>query len=926
MYKLNYQYVPVKPGTYSDGVYPEFILNDTSPIQAHWRKLINNLNGLWCYSDSSQISSFEMNQQGTIEFTGTGVGLSYSNQKPSGTQGLYNFYNFPITSFDEIRKELSLLSPFTTYNVNGIVSPWTIIGEEQDKPISVKYTGLNLTDYINTNPNLIPLSEIPEHMTINDFINRKGELSYGYLYRIDEMSPYHYDSITVKISNPFTFKKPQININTKRLIDKKATFTIYDNRLININMNSDSIDFHSTILTFNKWIDNTIEPDINFNFIKTTRSQGNVFSTGKLTNEQYLDLHLTNWYQWNEQTWESVENSIRSDNAQEDYIQNFPLDINHANVTKIIPVLSRQSVIIPLLKNNTVRYSLDKYKMNTTNYGIPNSSICYEYLNRLENNLLSNSTVFAKNNFEILKLIKHPFAGIKNYLSENNKQVKSIWFENNHSNNIETLNNRYTVRPVIINQGYFDPNYDQSIRRNCYSFEMETNEDYSNVIGLPQNYIDHRTLHWTNHREKPILKIVKLAIESNNDWRYGAKEIVQNSLVQVMGNSIEFYKGDIIYNETVLSNHFNALLPYPVKNNFHEHERLGNKYWRMRHQHYSEEYNDKYNIKRFKFQNEAKVPLFIVPLSNPKGNLSIVSAIEKLTVTKGSEVLVGFSLDPLNENYNTIFIAKEGFRFDEIESSEYIGKTLAFKLAGQEDKIEPLNGFGREEDISISSNPQVKPLLGRQLDRLKRYCIPLRSRMPDGKIIRYDSRLYRFDLNAVEVEDIFTTMIDKIEYITTKDKSKQPILLESRYGKIAIIKDAFTIYNHGLSITVELTNPNKYAGVELPIDLDELSVDPRFTITNRDLFINTPSGYIKGSSELTTIDDRSTQVYLNLDKFILTGNIDNYNDEKLKSFLREDVVISNRWMNNDVGIKRKGNVLYSKDKIYPYSGLMEFDY
>lgn len=926
MYKLNYKYVPVKPGTYPDGTYPEVLLEHTSPTQAHWRKLVNNLNGLWCYSDNSQTSSFEINQQGTIEFIGTGVGLSYSNQKPSGTQGLYNFYNLPITSFDETKKELPLLSPFTTYNVNGITSPWTIIGEERDKPVSIKYTGLNLTEYIKSHPNLVSLSDTPDHLTVNDFLNNKGEVSYGYLYRIDETSPYHYDSNTVKISNPFTFKNPQTNINTKRLFDKKSTFTIHDNKLININMNNDNIDFHSTVLTFNRWIDNVIEPNTSFNFIKTIRLKGNKFNTGKITLDKYQELRLTNWYQWNEQTWKLIESSIKSNTDQDDYIPNFPLDINHVNVTKIIPVLSRQSVIIPLSKNDTVNYSLDKYKTNTTNYGIPNSSICYEYLNSLENSLLDNSTIYTKKDFEVLKLIKHPFAGIKNYLSENAKQVKSIWFENNRSTGIEVLNNKYTVRPVVINQEYFDPNYDQNIRRNCYPFEMETNEDYSNVIGLPQNYIDHRTLHWTNHREKPILKTIKLAIESNDDWRYGAKEIIQNSLVQVMGNSIEFYKGDIIYNETVLSNHFNALLPYPTQDGFHEHERIGNKYWQLRHRYYSEEYNDRNNTKQYKFQNEAKVPLFIVPLSNPKGNSSIVSAIENLTVTERSEVLVGFSLDLLNENYNTIFIAKEGFRFDEIESPEYIGKVLAFKLAGQEDKVELLNSFGREEDISALSNPQMKTLLGRQLDRLKRYCVPLRSRMPDGRFIRYDSRLYRFDLNIVEIEDIFTTMIDKIEYITTEDKSKQPILLESRYGKFAIIKDAFTIYNHGLSITVELTNPDKYVGVELPIDLDELSIDPRFRITSKDLFTNIPSGYIKGGSELITIDDRSTQVYINLDKFILTGNIDGYTDEKLKSFLKDEIIISNRWLNNEVRTKRKGSILYSKDKLYPYSGLMELDY
>ena len=90
MYKLNYQYVPIKPGKYPDGTYPEVLLENTSPIQSHWRKLVNNLTGMWCYSDYRQTSTLEINQQATVETNGLYVGILNNPVYLKEILGLYN--------------------------------------------------------------------------------------------------------------------------------------------------------------------------------------------------------------------------------------------------------------------------------------------------------------------------------------------------------------------------------------------------------------------------------------------------------------------------------------------------------------------------------------------------------------------------------------------------------------------------------------------------------------------------------------------------------------------------------------------------------------------------------------------------------------------------------------------------------------------
>ena len=925
MYKLNYQYVPIKPGKYPDGTYPEVLLENTSPIQSHWRKLVNNLAGMWCYSDYRQTSTLEINQQATVETNGLYVGILNNPVYLKETLGLFNNYKLPATTEDVSIERVQLLAPYSLNMINGLPTPWTVNGEDHEEAVSIKYTGLNLTEYFTHHPNLLPVSTSPSLNTCLDYIDNAGRVRKGYLYKPFEDSPYYYDRYSVKIINPYTFTPPLVNPSTKRLVDKETTYTIKDGKVLNINMNRNNADFHSCIMRFDKW--HRFEIDTLIPYIKVNREDRSLFRTGLIDMETYSLSNLYHWSIWDEEVWSLLENSVKpKDGNSNDFIQGLPLEVNHANVVKITPVLSRQSVVIPSTRGNPPRYSIDNYKVNTTNYGIPNNTLCYEYINDLPNSLLDNATVY--NNItsqDSLTIIKHPFAGIVNEMSSNSKQSHSFWLPEGHQNDLNTLNNRYTTRPVVVNKENFNPNYDESIRRNCYCFEMETNQDYTNVIGLPQNYIDNRTLHWSNHREKPLLETIKLIVESNNDWRYGAKEIRFDTTVQLMGNSIEFYKGDMIYNETVLSNHFNALLPYPTRGNFHEHERIGNKYWQLRHRQYHQQYHDVNNTRNYAFQHEAKIPLFIIPLSKPNGNASVSSSIENLVVTKNSRVLVGFSLDPLNRNEGTLFIANEGFRFDEVEQEGYYGKILAFKLDGQEDKVTSLTKYGRLEQVITPTTPSFTNLVGRQIDRLKRYCIPLRSRTPDNRIIRYDSSLYRFDLFTIEVEDLFTTMVDKIEYITDMNNRHRPIMIEKRFGKVAVIKDAFTIYNHGLKVTVELVNPSECVGVELPIDLDELSVDPRFKFTNRDLSLNVPSGLQLGSSILTTIEDRSTQEYATEERLSFVVNSQGIPDN-VKPFIRNKKVISNRYLNNDVGTIQKGNLLYDLGHKAPYQEIKELRY
>ena len=921
MYKLNYQYVPVKPGTYQDGTYPEVLLENTSPTSSHWQKLTSQLNGVWCYSDSVQTSTIEINQQGTIEVTGTGVGLSYSINYLDGIRGLHNKYGFPITSFTEVVDKPQLLTPYGLHSVNGLPSPWTIDNNDPKQATSIQYTGLNLTEYFKNHPNLVPITRYPDHTQYTDFTNEQGEVTRGYLYRTFEDSPYYYDSYQVTITNPYTFRLPDMMDSTKKLYHSSIVYTIDKGKLININLNQKQVDFHSSIFSFDQWYGFRVTDDLHF--IKTDREGGSTFKTGIIDSDTYSTLDLFNWHVWDERDWK-VLTPLMNQNNEDDFVTELPLNMNHPNVTKIVPVLSRQSVVIPYQESNPPVYDVNKCINNTTNYGIPNSTLCYEYINDLPNSLMDNAAIYNNAVVDFLSIVKHPHAGIKNKLTNNSKQKRSFWLPENHQNDIEALNRRYKTRPVVINDKEFDPNYDPTIRQRCYRFEMETNQDYTNILGLPQNYIDNRTLHWTNHREKTLYGIGALHYTSNDDWRYGAKELDTSQLIQVMGNSIEFYKGDIFYMETVIPNHFNASLPYPTKGVRNEHERMGNKYWQLKHQEYWSTYNDAENLRQYKFQNEAKIPLFIIPLSYQDSRLavsaSISSSIENLVVTKGSRVLVGFSLDPLNRNDNTIFIVKEGFRFDEVEQEGYHGKVLAFKLAGQEDKVKsftPPERHPPHETVPGHLNNIPYALIGRQFDRLKRYCMPLRSRKPDGTILRYDSTLYRFDIQLIEIEDLFTTMVDKMEFIYHRSERyyQQPILLDTRFGKSAIICAPFTIYNQGFKVTVELVNPNQPVGVELPIDLDELSVDPRFKFTNRDLSQGLDPKFEIKSTTLKDIDGRRSHVYdirLNL--------------HSLANTIRNDSIISNRYMNNEVGRIRKGYYLTDRNRNPPYSKLMELNY
>ena len=89
--------------------------------------------------------------------------------------------------------------------------------------------------------------------------------------------------------------------------------------------------------------------------------------------------------------------------------------------------------------------------------------------------------------------------------------------------------------------------------------------------------------------------------------------------------------------------------------------------------------------------------------------------------------------------------------------------------------------------------------------------------------------------------------------------------------------------------------------------------------------MNIPSGFQLGTSILTTIEDRSTQEYATDERLSFVVNSGNLPDG-VKRFIRNRKVISNRYLNNDVGTIQKGNLLYDLSHKAPYQEIKELRY
>lgn len=768
------------------------------------------------------------------------------------------------------------LPSFNVVGSDHYPKPWVQSEPDQTGAVTIKYTGLNLADYFQQHPRFYTSPKIERNNWLS-FINDYGQVAFNYYY-IGKEGKAIYHPGQVFLNSPYRFREPDTDYS---LIDRPLL------KLENVDEDLDLFNKaglrNKAIVRINFDVDNAtfLYGDYTFDFEHMTAISHHdrpwpIMSKSSMFDVKSADGRIERYFQEYtvpHQLYKdrdslsdkrfNIESSSLFNRSNFNYnvgwfdqLGDEPSKHHLPSVSIQNPpnnVITRRSVVTPYYGS----VSLDIARNHQTILGHIDAVLSnrqYGYTNRYERNFRYHQNGFQFNTFNRdsshvsrlnrgkrwnkINLIALPTYQLKN------KNEPKVWIDK-YNRPDEQIQDEYiskgTAFPILI-----DEKFDMSTkdRNNYYPFRMETNVDHMDALPFYQNYVEEYLQHWSRFNEIPLYT-VNNGNQSINyiaypNHRYGALRVRREFNYSCMGNhGITIYQDDFIYHETVLPLHFNGEVPYPVKGQYNDHRRIGNSYWSRYYDIYhGREEAEKSSIRDMEEMiiGEYIIPYFIVPLVHDNKH----SVIQNFIVTEG-KVLIGFNLER-NGKYHLHYIADKGFKFYEIEHPFSHQKVLAVKISDVENrvKIHEMMPINPEETLMkedwIKGGYWNRCIIGKEFETLKRYCLPLRSRKPDNSIIRYDSTVYRFSLDYLDVYNIFECSAETMYW-----RPGQEIFIEQRYGRV-IISDNYLV--------VEAND--KYASMmkenilPIPISVNDWAInssDESESKRNTSVFMNDPATY-----------------------------------------------------------------------------------
>lgn len=202
---LDQRWVPVAPGVYPPGYFPEPIMQKSRPTFEHFNQLYTKLACI-SYSTPGYESSITINQQGTVSFKGECNYHVVTGKKQYGIKRIEQYNILPVGKYKVYDLRLD-----NGHEYYGEYYQFTNdITDESVRENTLTIPGIDIIDFIRRTPNLILSKQVPNNPSPDYFLSMVDGricLNKGFYYIDDNgvlyeppviYNPYTFDPLSVK--------------------------------------------------------------------------------------------------------------------------------------------------------------------------------------------------------------------------------------------------------------------------------------------------------------------------------------------------------------------------------------------------------------------------------------------------------------------------------------------------------------------------------------------------------------------------------------------------------------------------------------------------------------------------------------------------------------------------------------------------------